>query len=802
MLSRLGRKIRTLRRRFSRSEWTVRNLQLRQYEKGAEDEHAPAILLIQIDGLGYDQLLRAMDKKKLPFLQRLVQRDNFILRPFYSGLPSATPAVQAELFYGVKSAVPAFKYYDRNDGKEKALFEAEVADDLARQLEKEHEGLLTGGSSYSNIFGGGAEEVHFCIQSMKLRSIFHGIKLRKIGWFLLINLEKIIRIVALALLEAGLAVTDFFKGVFQRKNPFKEFKFAFSRIGVCIILRELVRLHVKIDIARGLPIIHANFVGYDEHAHRRNPDSAFAMWTLEGIDATIKDLVYKAVRSDTRDYRVYIYSDHGQENTTPFPHSQEMTLQQAVAMAFAEGVLQNCTYAESESIVPHFKLYQRNLALFRRTQMKQEAAQTEKNVPNDHIHITAMGPLGHIYIPLELSGVQKKEYAGRLVELAGIPLVFYLDKDSVICVNQSGADDLSAKAKQVFGADHPFLEEVSADMETICRHPQAGEFIISGWNATGEALTFPVENGAHGGPGRMETRGFVILPDISDTAGKPFLRPLDLRSEIKEIKRSSRHSNKSSTTRKSPAQKTLTVMSYNIHSCLGVDGKLFPERIARIVGRFSPDIISLQEVDRNLWRSGNRDQARELGEKLDMHASFFPVLQRGEGEYGLAVLSRYPIKKVDSIYLPQVWGAGYKEKRGVMKVSLETDFGPVHIFNTHLSLMRRERALQMTRIVEEQLGKNPANGEPVIFCGDLNCGRSSPTYKLLAQTLTDCQEIYPDVRAEPTFFSSYPLMRLDHIFHSEQLQPLSIQVIDDWECRLASDHLPVLGVLQFTQESR
>ncbi|MDT8335372.1 MAG: hypothetical protein RQ753_06720 [Desulfurivibrionaceae bacterium] len=62
--------------------------------------HAPGALLIQIDGLGYDRLLAAIDKNRLPFLQRMIQREHFVLRKFYSGLPSATPAVQAELFFG------------------------------------------------------------------------------------------------------------------------------------------------------------------------------------------------------------------------------------------------------------------------------------------------------------------------------------------------------------------------------------------------------------------------------------------------------------------------------------------------------------------------------------------------------------------------------------------------------------------------------------------------------------------------------------------------------------------------------
>ena len=95
-----------------------------------------------------------------------------MLRPFYSGLPSATPAVQAELFYGVKGAVPSFSYFDRQREEEKVMFDAADVDELAAELAGQDEPeLLSSGSSYSNIFARGNNEAPFCIQSMQMKSI-------------------------------------------------------------------------------------------------------------------------------------------------------------------------------------------------------------------------------------------------------------------------------------------------------------------------------------------------------------------------------------------------------------------------------------------------------------------------------------------------------------------------------------------------------------------------------------------------------------------------------------------------------
>src|SRR4051812_14282046 len=99
-----------LRRRFSRSEWAVRNLGLTASSGTAEE---PGVLLIQIDGLPYTQLERAMNRGFMPFLKRLKRRENYDLHPFYPGLPSTTPAVQAELYYVIRAGVPAFTFYDR-----------------------------------------------------------------------------------------------------------------------------------------------------------------------------------------------------------------------------------------------------------------------------------------------------------------------------------------------------------------------------------------------------------------------------------------------------------------------------------------------------------------------------------------------------------------------------------------------------------------------------------------------------------------------------------------------------------------
>ena len=108
----------------------------------------------------------------LPFLSGLLSRHKYRLHSLYSGLPSSTPAMTAELLYGVKCAVPAFSFYDRSDKKIVRMFEPHFAKALDQRLLAEGQPLLAGGSAYAGIYTGGAEETHFCASTMGLDDFF------------------------------------------------------------------------------------------------------------------------------------------------------------------------------------------------------------------------------------------------------------------------------------------------------------------------------------------------------------------------------------------------------------------------------------------------------------------------------------------------------------------------------------------------------------------------------------------------------------------------------------------------------
>ncbi|MGB5421845.1 MAG: endonuclease/exonuclease/phosphatase family protein [Desulfobacterales bacterium] len=236
----------------------------------------------------------------------------------------------------------------------------------------------------------------------------------------------------------------------------------------------------------------------------------------------------------------------------------------------------------------------------------------------------------------------------------------------------------------------------------------------------------------------------------------------------------------------------LRVMTYNIHGCVGADRGVNPGKIAAIIAALDADIVALQEVDGGHPTREYRNQAQAIAGVLGVEHIYFPVEQEGLRRFGLAVLSRCPIVAFDQIQLPNVYPLLNPRRRGALRTTLETPVGRVYLINTHLSLFRLERRLQLTALMTgDDFTEVPSN-EPLVFCGDLNSGPSSETYKQVSRLLTDVQTASISGSAEDTFHAKSPFFRIDHIFVSSHFTPLKTEVRKTADTAAASDHLPLV----------
>jgi endonuclease/exonuclease/phosphatase family metal-dependent hydrolase len=777
-----------LRRRLSRSEWAIRHLGLTP-SAGTSEE--PGLLLIQIDGLSRTQLERAIEQGHTPFLRKLLKREGFELRSFYPGLPTTTPAVQAEFYYGVRAAVPAFSFVRRAKKERGMMYSPQWAKDFEAKLQEQAEGLLKGGSSWSNIYTGGAalEESHFCAASIGFGDMWRSGKIGNILLFILGQFPASLRIARQLVTETFVAFCDLVDGVRQGEPFWLEVAMAISRVFIGTGLRELVTIGGTIDVTRGLPIVHINFIGYDEHAHRRGPGSRFAHWSLREIDRAIKQLFRTAQRSRRRDYSVWIFSDHGQEHARSF----------AFEKGGIEQVIRRCLDPSQTSTPTVSSHTQRRLPpafvshgrLARKYRANQISVESFNNTNNGAFSVSAVGPVGHVYFPQKPDDSQARAIAQRLVAVGEIPGVLVKDTlGKIIWFHAQGETSVPEGVASIMPHPEPVKSEIGRDLASLCSHEDAGDLILLGWSPGERPWTFAPERGAHAGLGPEETKGFALLPAYTPLpdGSAQWLRPGQLRAAALH------HLGRQPLTKKIStwAGPHFRLATYNTHGCSGTDGRISPRRIARVLSAHTPDIVALQELDLGRRRSRSEDQASIIAAELGLNVVFCPTVTLGNEHYGHALLSRWPIEIMHRAFLPSDPKSWWKEARSALWAKVLVYGQPVHVITTHLGLGRLERILQMKELLGPKWLSAIPSAEPVILCGDMNLSPGSQGYTLATKRLRDAQKSHNGHRPLSTFTSARPFTRIDHIFLSKDLAVSNITVPRNHLSRFASDHLPLV----------
>ena len=178
--------------------------------------------------------------------------------------------------------------------------------------------------------------------------------------------------------------------------------------------------------------------------------------------------------------------------------------------------------------------------------------------------------------------------------------------------------------------------------------------------------------------------------------------------------------------------RTARVLVYNMHAGKDAKGVDNLQRIAALVDSLRADIVLLQEVDRNTTRSGKVDHPATLSRLTGLHAAFGNSLDFQGGEYGIAILSRWPISSDTTVRLPvvppQERSGGSYEPRAALRVIIDGPGGPLAIVNTHLDPTgddhwRRQEIRTVLAIVASLRGR----GIPTLMGGDLNSTPESAT---------------------------------------------------------------------------
>lgn len=235
---------------------------------------------------------------------------------------------------------------------------------------------------------------------------------------------------------------------------------------------------------------------------------------------------------------------------------------------------------------------------------------------------------------------------------------------------------------------------------------------------------------------------------------------------------------------------TLRILSYNIHHAnppMEV-GKIDLDAIANVIRESAADLVALQEVDVYTERSGkNLHQAEELGRLTDMFVYFYKSINHQGGEYGNAILSRFPFIEKNGFELPYDEGT---EPRTVLYGTVRLPQGrEVTFAGTHLDFTSEANTYQQAKYLTEYFLSKDITC--LILAGDLNTvAGASPIQYLDLHFQRSCLEDCP-----PTIPQINPTKEIDFVMFrpGNLLRIISHEVIDE---PYASDHLPVLVTME------
>ncbi len=225
----------------------------------------------------------------------------------------------------------------------------------------------------------------------------------------------------------------------------------------------------------------------------------------------------------------------------------------------------------------------------------------------------------------------------------------------------------------------------------------------------------------------------------------------------------------------------LRVATYNVHSCRGLDFRMKPDRIARVIQHTRADIIALEEV--------RSEQAEAIARKLGFDHVFGLADILGGHEFGNAILSRRPIASSRN-YPIGVWR---REQRAVIRADIDLPGAMLlHVFGVHLGLSGAERRAQTGRLLSpEILGNSGLNG-PEILLGDFNelCNRGPVNRAIIAVMRRVNKRTYPGL---------LPLFPVDRVYFGPALAVRAMRLDHSWRALIASDHAPLIADIELPE---
>jgi uncharacterized membrane protein YvlD (DUF360 family) len=298
-----------------------------------EKSDIPGILFLEIDGLSQSILQQALQDGYMPTLSRWLETGSHQLAGWECDLSSQTSASQAGILLGDNYDIPAFRWFEKEHGKQMVSnFPADTAE-IERRLTTGNGLLANEGVSRSNLFSGDAPYNMFTFSTI---SDVHRHRAQDF-YPLWMGGYNVLRMILLFIWDL---ISERRAAVYQHRHDIQPRMhrggvYPLLRASTTVLLREL-SLYILIgDMYAGVPVAYTTFFGYDEVAHHSGIAEPDTLDVLRGLDYTIERLEQFS-QNAPRPYHFVILSDHGQSQGATFKQRYDLTLKDLTEQLIAD----------------------------------------------------------------------------------------------------------------------------------------------------------------------------------------------------------------------------------------------------------------------------------------------------------------------------------------------------------------------------------------------------------------------------------------------------------------------------------
>ncbi len=511
---------------------------------GPRSERKPlrGLLILQIDGLSFSSLEKAVDRGRMPTVSAMLAKDSHRLHKWHCGIPSNTPAVQAGMLYGDRRDIPGYRWFDRQEQKLRVVTRPEDLRILEERAAVAGQPLLAGGSCINSFMSGGAAK-----RLMTVSAVGEDPTHKREGERADFNLFFLSPTAyTKAVLDsawdylAGLVLALI--GLLDRDRP--RLKFSIKRVAQQSVanafLRNLSFFWMKQDMVRGVPIIYSNFVGYDDVAHHSGPDTYAAQISLAAFDRRLRKLQRRARKASPIRYEMVLLSDHGQTESIPFRVLYGQTIEEAlsdimtsctgqpwnVQLAFDPELSHTASLlAELDDVAESHMGWaaDRGRRALRRMTPAYPDQDSSGSLPKAVVCVS--GSLAHVYftdhdLPLTLDDIRQLHpgLIDALLQHEGVGLVAARrDGDEPVALCDDGVRNLITGE---LAGNHdplaPFSERDrwAGELAQLMSYSDTGDLVLNGaWLQDKDRIVVLEEQtSSHGGFGGKQTEPFVLLP--------------------------------------------------------------------------------------------------------------------------------------------------------------------------------------------------------------------------------------------------------------------------------------------------